>query len=67
MLADERITVKLLASCTGLSLSRFSHLFSRATGMLPGDHLRLMKQYHRERQLAVHIVGKALGHHTLVN
>ena len=29
VLADERVTVGLLAECAGLSLPRFSHLFSR--------------------------------------
>src|SRR5207245_75548 len=38
VIADERVTVGLLAECAGLSLSRFSHLFSRTTGMLPGEH-----------------------------
>ena len=60
VVADERISVGLLAECAGLSLPRFSHLFSRAIGMLPGAYLRLMKQYRRERQLAVNILRDAL-------
>ena len=60
MLADERVTVALLANCAGLSVPRFSHLFARQTGMLPGEHLRLMKQFHHERRVAVQVLGAAL-------
>jgi AraC-like DNA-binding protein len=60
MLGGEQTTVGLLAEVAGLSLPRFSHLFARETGMPPGELLRLMKQYRRERQLAVQILREAL-------
>ena len=59
-LADERVTVGMLVQCTGLSPSRFSHLFARRTGMLPKEHLRVMKRFNRERKMALEILTSAL-------
>jgi AraC-like DNA-binding protein len=65
LVADERITVAILAECAGLSRSRFTHLFFRQTGVLPGEHLRLMRKYRQEQLLAIEIIGKALGFESL--
>ena len=40
------LSVGELASAAGLSAPRFSHLFSRTMGMLPGDFLRVLRTYH---------------------
>jgi hypothetical protein len=34
--------------------------FCRIPPLLPGEHLRLMKRFHRERRLAVQVLTKAL-------
>jgi len=60
LVAADLVTVELLASCAGLSPARFSQLFSRETGMLPGEYLRIMKQFRRERVAAIEILTKSL-------
>jgi AraC-like DNA-binding protein len=60
VLCGEQTTVGLLAEVAGLSQPRFSHLFSRQTGTLPGEFLRLMREFRREQLLAIEILGKAL-------
>jgi hypothetical protein len=60
VVADESISVRLLAEAADLSQPRFSHLFSREIGILPGEHLLLTKEFRRERQIAVEILGNAL-------
>jgi methylphosphotriester-DNA--protein-cysteine methyltransferase len=58
--ADETVTVGMLAQCAGLSQSRFSHLFARQTGILPGEFLQLMKTIRREQRWGIEIIGEAL-------
>ena len=43
LVAGENVSVRELAAAANLSLSRFSHLFVRSTGILPGQFLRLFE------------------------
>ena len=60
VLYGEHTNVGQLAAAAGLSPSRFSHLFVRRAGMLPGKHLRLMKRLRKEQRLAFDLIRKAL-------
>ena len=53
------LSVREIAATTGLSLARFSHLFARTTGMLPGEFLRLLKCYRTEREQALGVLREA--------
>jgi len=49
-----------MAASLNLSPARFSHLFTRTTGMLPGEFLRTLRRYHGERILALKIMREAI-------
>jgi AraC-like DNA-binding protein len=47
-----------LAESVGLSEPRFSHLFAITTGILPGEHLRILREYREEQQMAAEILAE---------
>ena len=54
---DEDLTVAQLTAASGLSPSRFSHLFALRTGTTPGQLLRRVRQLQAERRRASAILG----------
>ena len=51
-------TVQALATHVGLSPSRFSHLFVLGTGVLPKEHLRILRTYRHQKSIADRILGE---------
>ena len=55
---ERNITVGELAKRVGLSEPRFSHLFAITTGILPGEHLRILREFREEQQMAAEILAE---------
>jgi AraC-like DNA-binding protein len=58
LLEDRELpTVSQLARSADLSISGFSHLFVRRTGILPSSFLLLLKRFHAEELLVEHVLA----------
>ena len=47
---DQSIRLTDLARQSGLSTSRFSHLFARSTGVTPGKYIRILRERRISKQ-----------------
>ena len=45
-------TVRELAAHVRMSRARFSHLFALETGVLPSEHLRILRKHRGEKRFA---------------